>query len=233
MKNAHAQDSWVIISLGGSLIVPDAIAVTYLRKLRALLLRERNHRYVIVCGGGATSRRYIAAAKAAGARPTNRDLDWIGIRSLNLNADLVRLVFGSAAHPLVLFEPKDFRSALRARVIVSGALEPGSSSDLNAVRWAVRLGARRVINLTNIDAVYSANPKKHANAVPMHDLSWSDYRRIVGGKWTPGRDSPFDPVAARAAARAGLTVDVLDGTRLEDVRNALQEKSFHGTVIRP
>ena len=51
----------VVISLGGSLIVPEKININFLKKFRKLILDyiKKNNKVVIMCGGGRTARYYI------------------------------------------------------------------------------------------------------------------------------------------------------------------------------
>ncbi len=224
--------SWTIVSLGGSLIVPDHIDILYVRNLRRVLQPSAARRYVIVCGGGATSRRYIDAAKQAGARPKPNDLDAVGIRAIEMNAEFVRMVFGERAHHRVFAEPKEFVSSSK-HVLVCGAKHPGHSSDYNAVQWAIKMKTKRVVNLTNIDHVYNADPKKNHRAKPLHALSWQKYIKIVGTKWTPGLNTPFDPIAAKLADREKITVCIVNGHHLTQVTRALKGQTFDGTILHP
>ncbi|MFA7286487.1 MAG: UMP kinase [Patescibacteria group bacterium] len=223
-------NNWSVISLGGSIIVPDAISVSFLRRFRTLLLSFPSRRFAIICGGGNTNRIYNAAAKAIG-KPTDDDLDWIGIRSLTLNAELLRSAFGSQAYASVIANPADLKQLPKERIIIGAAYKPGCSSDLDAVLWAKRLQSKLVLNLSNITHVYSADPKRDKSAVPLSKLSWPAYRRIVGNHWTPRLNSPFDPKAAALAEKLGIAANIMDGRKLVNVRRAIQGKSFVGTRL--
>mgnify|MGYP001568336868 CR=1 FL=1 len=83
----------VILSLGGSLIAPDQVDITFLKKFRVLINKKNGTRFIIVCGGGMTCRRYQNAAKKLGVKE-HVELDWIGIKTTRLNAELVRTLFG-------------------------------------------------------------------------------------------------------------------------------------------
>lgn len=222
--------NWSVISLGGSIIVPDAIAVGFLKRFRALLLSFPKRRFVVICGGGNTNRVYNAAARLIG-KPTSDDLDWIGIRSLTLNAELLRSSFGEACYPHVVLNPADLKQIPKHRIIIGAAYKPGCSSDLDAVLWAERLGATRVLNLSNITHVYSNDPRLDPTATRLSALSWSQYRRIVGNTWTPRLNSPFDPKAAALAQRHGIKAAIMDGRKLSNVRRAILGKPFEGTVL--
>ena len=97
-----------VIALGGSLIVPhlsdtDGIDVLFLQSFRKFLLQElkKGNKYIVVTGGGRTTRVY---QKAAGqiVSMTSEDLDWVGIHSTRLNAHLLRTIFQKEAHPVVI-----------------------------------------------------------------------------------------------------------------------------------
>ena len=137
----------IVISLGGSLIIPENIDVDFLKDFKNLILShvEKGKKFVIITGGGEVNRRYNKAAKEL-ANPSDEDLDWIGIASLKLNAELLRVIFGKYAHSKVidnLGAPFSFDK----NVVIGSAYEPGKSTDWDSVLAAKHLGARKIINL--------------------------------------------------------------------------------------
>lgn len=222
----------IVISLGGSIVVPPkGIDVAYLAEFRRLILREiRNGvRVILVVGGGSTARAYQAAA-AEVTRLEHEDLDWLGIHATRLNAHLLRTVFRDQAQHVVVKNPMR-RIVWNRPMLIAAGWKPGRSTDDIAVRLAKRYGASRVINLTNIDAVYDKDPRTHRDAKPLSDLTWAAFRKIVGGKWVPGANAPFDPVASRLAAKWGLEVVIAKGTDLKNLKAILEGKAFRGTRI--
>jgi len=218
----------VVISLGGSIIVPDRIDVDFIHEFKRVILNLENERFVIICGGGKVCRRYQDAAKKTG-EISKEDLDWIGIRATRLNAELVRTCFGDDAHGKVIHDPNEPIDAIR-RIIVGAGFEPGSSTDLRAVQLAKRFGAFRVINMSNIDYVYSADPKKDPRAERMERISWPAFRKLVGNEWDPGLNMPFDPIASREAEQMGLEVAII-GNDMLNFENLLRGREFRGTTI--
>ena len=107
----------------------------------------------------------------------------------------------------------------------------GWSTDYVATRIAKRLKAKVVINLSNIDYVYDKDPNKHKDAEVICDISWKDFRAMVGNEWDPGMSAPFDPVASRLAHHSGIRVGILNGKNMENLDNLLKGKRFLGTVI--
>lgn len=221
----------IIMSLGGSLVIPDEIDVSFLKEFRALILAniERNKRFVIVLGGGKTCRKYQAAGREI-ADLGKRDLDWIGIHTNNFNAEFMRITYGAHAHPRVGRDPREHLN-FTEDVLFWGALAPGHSSDYDAVEVARRFGAKRILNLSNIDYAYDKDPKKYPDARPIKDISWGEYRALIPSEWDPGLNSPFDPMASSEAERLGLDVVIMNGKNLSTVQRCLDGEPFEGTLI--
>lgn len=218
----------LVISLGGSIIVPGEIDTAFLKRFREIILRLQQTRFLIICGGGTLCRKYQNVAKEISG-VSKADLDWIGIQATRLNAELVRSLFGTTAHGNVIHDPNEPIDTDK-RIIIGAGFEPGSSTDLRAVQLAERFGAGQVINMSNIDYVYSDDPKKNPDAVKLTGISWGDFRKLVGDEWDPGLSMPFDPIASRAAEAVGLTV-VIIGNDIENLDKLLKGDHFRGTTI--
>ncbi|HEX9503184.1 MAG TPA: UMP kinase [Patescibacteria group bacterium] len=206
-----------IISLGGSLIVPEEIDVGFLENFKKLLMARsrKGDFFVLAPGGGRTARKYAIAAKTLGNLNRN-DLDWLGIFSIKLNSLLLSSVF---------------KNQKNVKVMNMEEARPGRSSDYDSVIFAKRYKAKYIINLTNIDYVYDKNPRDHKDAKPMNNISWKDFRKIIGNKWDPGLNLPFDPVASKFAESLKLQVIVMNGNSLNNLQNFLSDKPYNGTVI--
>src|SRR3989338_5352967 len=183
-----------ILSLGGSLIIPDTLATPFLHDFKQLILEtiSPTHRVVIITGGGSIARTYQHAAKELGSTSA-ADLDWVGILASRLNAELVRSMFGSLAHSKVVYNPTEPLKTHK-QIIIGAGFEPGCSTDTDAVLLAHHLGAQTVVNLTNIDYVYDHDPRTHPDAKPFSEMRWGALRALVGGTWSPGLNMPFDPI---------------------------------------
>jgi uridylate kinase len=221
-----------VISLGGSLIAPPGgIDIGFLKKFRRLILKMigRGFDFVIIAGGGTTAREYMRAA-AEIAPVKTIDQDWIGIEATQINAALLKAIFTPAAYPEVIVYP--CAAAVRAKLIIGAGYQPGNSSDYVAVKLAARYGIGRIVNLSNIDYVCDRDPRKFKNAARKEKLSWPEFQKIVGRKWTPGLNAPFDPVAAALAGRLKLEVAVLNGRNLDNLHSYLAGRKFKGTIIK-
>lgn len=223
----------IVVSVGGSLIVPDAIATSFLTELRALILKEiqKGKQFAIITGGGKTARRYQEAAHAV--YPLSRDdLDWLGIHATRLNAQLVRNIFNDVAHPRVIKDPTLPITATEP-VIVAAGWKPGCSTDYDAVIIAHNIGAQKIVNLSNIDYIYTADPKKDPGATPIFHIGWGAFRKLIPDTWDPGLSSPFDPIAAREAEKFNIEVASINGEKLPEFEKYLAGEAFIGTIISP
>ena len=221
----------IIISLGGSLIIPDSIDIDFLKDFKSLILLNvaQGKKFVITTGGGKLCRRYQDVAKEFGS-PTNEDLDWIGIASLKLNAELLRVIFGEQANDKVISNlGTDFSS--EKPIIIGSAYEPGHSTDWDAVLAAKKIGAKKIINLSNIDYVYDSDPKKNPEAKKIEKISWAEYRKLIPKKITPGLNSPFDPTASEVAEKEGIKVIIMNGKPIDNLAKCLNGEKFLGTII--
>jgi len=221
-----------ILSLGGSLIVPEEVDHKFLKNFIELISErtKKGDRFIIVCGGGGVNRRYNMAAQKV--RPmTNNELDWLGIHATRYNAQLVRILFGKLAYEEVVINPYE-KVTTRKPVIIGAGYEPGWSSDYDAVYLANTYGCKRIANLSNIDYAYDKDPRLCPDAQKIKETDWADFRKIVGDKWEPRMSKPFDPIASREAEKLGLEVAILNGKKLKNLEKYLNGEKFIGTIIR-
>jgi uridylate kinase len=224
-----------VLSLGGSLIVPDHIDIEFLKRFRKLVLefadngKNKNKRLIIICGGGKTCRTYNQAAEKI-AHIKNDDLDWLGISATKLNAELIRCIFSDYAYEKVATDATVYIKTDKNIIIASG-YTPGYSSDKVAVMQAKNFNAKTVINMTNVDRVYDSDPRTNKDAKPFDKLSWKEFLNLIGEEWIPGKNVPFDPVASKLAMDFGIKTIILDGKNLDNLTRCLDNKDFIGTVI--
>ncbi len=228
-----SQVETIVMSVGGSLIVPGDIDTTFLKELKTLIEKETalGRRFIIIAGGGKTARRYQDAA-AAVSEIKSEDLDWLGLHATRLNGHLLLTIFRELAHRVMVTNPDDVLDVPKeAKLIIAAGYRPGASTDLRAIQIADRLGATKVINLSNTDYVYTDNPKTNPNATPIKDITWNEFRKLIPENWDPGLSSPFDPVAAREAEKLSIEVAQINGSRLLELDKYLTDQTFIGTRI--
>ena len=226
----------VVMSVGGSLIVPDQIDTAFLTTLKQCVehqIATYGRYFIIIAGGGKTARRYQdAAGKVANLNP--EDLDWMGIHATRLNGHLLRTIFRDIAHPTMITNPDDIIDVPRATpLVIAAGYRPGASTDLRAVQIAAHRHATKLINLSNIDYVFTDDPRTNPNAQKIEDISWSDFRAIIPAEWSPGLSAPFDPVAAQQAQALGIEVAIINGQKPDEIEKYLTGETFIGTRIHP
>lgn len=240
-KSAFLQDDMTdpnntfVLSLGGSLVVPNTgIDTQFLKDFNKFIRHQisaKKRRFFIVVGGGTTTRQYQkAATEVRGDNISDVDLDWLGIHATRLNAQLVRTIFQDIADPRVI---KHYEIILKIDkpVAIAAGWKPGRSSDFGAITICQDYNVKTAINMTNIDKVYTKDPKKFPDATPIDRISWKEYSKIIPQKWTPGMNVPFDPIASKLAQEEGVTVKILNGANLDNLEKALDDKPFSGSTI--
>lgn len=236
LNSAGNNSSWIVISVGGSLIVSkDGIDVAFLSSFKKTIIKlveEKEMRFVIVCGGGKTARDYQNACKEADPKMSDFDLDLIGVEATKLNAYLVGIIFGDMADQKIICDPTKVFFTNENIVIASG-WKLGCSTDYDAVLLALNVGAKKIINLSNIDAVYDGDPRYNPDAKILREISWDEYLKLIPEKWTPGLSTPFDPIASKEARKQGMEVFITNGNRLEDMKSYIESGFFSsGTIIK-
>ncbi|MFH1632083.1 MAG: UMP kinase [bacterium] len=225
----------IIMSIGGSLIVPNGGPdATYLRSLKKMIdgQLKRGRRFVIVTGGGKTARHYVQAASDVINKIDPEDLDWLGIHATRLNGHLMRTIFRKVAHPVMIKDPTRTPTRFKEQILVAAGWKPGWSTDYVACRIAKRLGSETILNVSNIDYVYDRDPREHKDAKPVEEMSWVDFRKIVGNEWSPVKSAPFDPVASRFCHKYKMRVAIVNGEDMTNVGRLVDGSKFKGTILQ-
>lgn len=222
-----------ILSVGGSIIIPKTgFDIGFLKSFRKLILKhvKKGDRFILVIGGGATCRQYQDAAQKV-VKMSLEDLDWLGIYTTVFNAQFVRFLFKDVAFEKIITNPHE-KVKTKKSILIGAGYKPGASTDIDAVFLAETYGATEILNLSNIEYVYTKDPRKFLDAKKIEKIDWKTFRKeIVGNTWIPGANAPFDPIASRRAEKIGLKVSILQGTNLKEVDRALSGKKFVGTII--
>lgn len=227
------EEDKIIISLGGSLIVPDGIDTDFLKSFKEVVLSEvkKGKKFIIITGGGKTARTYIESLLTISG-VTDWEKDMLGIHATRLNAELLKGVFGSDYVRGEIIIDYTLPIVFEKPILVGGGSEPGHSSDAVAVMVAKSTGAKTVINLSNIDRVYDSDPRKNPEAKSFEQISWTEYLDIIPKDWSPGLSSPFDPVASRMAQGEGIEVVIMNGRTAENLASYLNGDEYIGTIIK-
>lgn len=228
-----------ILSVGGSIIAPDKPDSTFLSEFVTMCKKwldaDKQNRLILVAGGGAPARVYQNGLKEVcektGAAFDANAADWIGIMATRLNAQLLKACFGDYCKNDVVYNPTEENLKFDGQVLVASGWKPGFSTDTDAVYLGEKFDAKTIVNLSNIEKVYTDDPRKNPDAKPLDTISWADFRKMVGDEWTPGKNCPFDPIASKKASELGMKVICAGGKNISNIQAILEDKEYFGTTI--
>ncbi|MGE4275194.1 MAG: UMP kinase [Candidatus Methanomethylophilaceae archaeon] len=222
----------VVVSIGGSILIPDRDDSSYIREL-SVLLRElvREQQIVVVCGGGKISRYYANTGRELGG--DTFQLDELGIMITRANAGLLRIALGELrVDELPVEAERAAELSEPGNVVVMGGTVPGHTTDAVSAMVARALGADRVVNATSVDAVYSEDPRVNPEAERYTDMSIDQLAEIVYSEHGAGKSSVFDPLGIKIAKDNGINIVIVDGRDLVELGNAIRGEGFRGTLVR-
>ncbi len=213
----------IVVRIGGSVLVPEDIDREVLKVIvrEVLKMREKNELFIVV-GGGRTARKYIDAAREYGI--SENSLDRLGIFSSQLNALLLATCLKDAE--VVKFEEV---SSVKG-IPVMGGTAPGQTTDTVAALLAESVGADVMVKVTDVDGVYTADPKTDKNAKKIHRMSFDELGKFCQKRFEAGISSVIDPVAAGIICRNRLKVVVIGKNDMEDLEK-VTKGDHSGTMI--
>ena len=224
----------IVISLGGSLIVPEKVDFKFLKIFVNTLKKHTNKwKFVVVCGGGSIARKYIELLKHE-KRASEKELSLAGIKVTRLNAQILMELFGKKyANDKLPMDMKDVKNDLHKNsIVICGALRyaPNSTSDGTSAKLANFLGSE-FINMTNVKGLFTANPftNKSAKFVPYE--SWAKFdKRANAIKYHSGQHFVLDQKAATMIRKDKIKTYIIDANT-KNITKILQGKKFTGTLI--
>jgi uridylate kinase len=221
----------IVISLGGSVLIPSLESHKIQGYSQVLKDIGARHQLFVVVGGGGEARRYIGAARVLGIDEARADE--IGIMVTRLNATLLLGALGTSAYPRVAESYTEAREyAETGKIVVIGGIAAAQTTDAVSAVLAEYVGADVLINATSVNGIYSADPRKDAAAVRHSCLTPCQLLDIIrGDRLFAGANTVFDVVAAKVVDRSGICLIVIDGRDPENLRRAVLEGTFTGTVV--
>ncbi len=213
----------LVISLGGSIFSAEE---KYLMNFIEIMKGRKS--YAIVVGGGKIARERISLLREMEA--SEYHLDKMGIQATRLNALTVSLALGNS-----MDIPKSIDEALEYLElygkVVMGGTEPGHTTDAVSLLLAEAYGAKRVVNITDIDYIYDKNPKLRG-AKRYSSISFEDILDLLNKEArNAGQNFPMDILSINIARRSGIEIDVVSFKDQDNVRRALEGEDFKGTRI--
>jgi len=231
----------IVISLGGSLLSDN---FTYKHIACYVAVFEKLHRdgynVIVTVGGGKTARQYIdilSGKKFSSSKEKHIKCDMIAVAVTHCNALLLKyLTDDKMVYPKIPKSNFAIRSAIKEQqkngcIIYCGGTHPNQSTDGVASFCALTSGANLIVNATNIDGVYTKNPKEHKDAKKTEKLSFNEFKKIISlNAQTPGKYALFDLWAIPRLKRKKIRLIVLDGREPENILRAVEGESI-GTEV--
>ena len=203
----------------------------FLKNFKSLL--KGKEKIGIVVGGGKIARDYV---KAASDFSKNQFWgDTLAVYATRLNASLVTRAFAEEACPVVF---QDFESAAIAskeyRIVVMGGTIPGITTDTDSVLLAEAMGAKRLVNVSNVDGIYDSDPRKSKKAKMFRKMTFKELLALANAsdKRAPGTNFVFDVIACKLAARTKLELHFVGGKNISDLPKAMKGAPHKGTIIK-
>ncbi|AGT35074.1 hypothetical protein N186_03550 [Thermofilum adornatum] len=203
-----------VIKLGGSLLFTEGgeLREEYVKSFLASLKKyseASDRKIVVVVGGGKVARRYIEVGRRLAVNESL--LDEIGIQVSRLNASLMHTAF-YGTFPLI---PDTLRRLhelvnLGMKIIFMGGLQPGQSTTTTAALAAESLGAELII-ATDVDGIYTEDPKKHPEASFLEEISVGELKRKFVSGQHAGEYRLIDLYALNIIERGRIATYVLNG----------------------
>ncbi len=223
----------IVLSLGGSLIIPEEVDYQYLKEFKKTILKNtKNYKFIVACGGGSIARKYISALKKAGKN--ERFQSYSGIGATRMNARFMNYFFGIDPDKGIPRSKFTLKKYLKKRdIIFCGALDyqPNQTSDSTAAKLAKNYKSI-FINLTNVKGLYDKNPKKYPNAKFIKEISWKNFNKKANeSKYFPGQHFVLDQTASKIILDNKIPTYII-GKNIKQLDNILKGKKFTGTLIK-
>ncbi|MFH0896612.1 MAG: UMP kinase [Candidatus Bathyarchaeota archaeon] len=222
----------IVIKIGGHIFAsrPEKWIKEYSEVLKKL--QVDGYKIVAIMGGGIEARKYIQVAKKLGGSELICDI--LGIEVSRLNSRLLITALGESAYPEPPTSIEDLRKAFEGgKIVAMGGLQPGHSTNAVGILVAEAIGADLFINATDVDGVYTSDPKKDPKAKKLDVIKTDELLTLISReRIEAGSYALFDPVAIRIVERSGIPTRIVDGRKPENIIRAIIGKAV-GTLIEP
>lgn len=220
----------VVVSIGGSILVPGNNDSEFILKLSEMLRSICDKvQIAVVCGGGKTARYYAETGRALGGN--TYELDILGIGATRLNAQLLSLAMGDMPNKVPETTKELAESSAPGKVVIMGGTVPGHTTDAVATMVAKDMGADRIVNATSVDAVYTDDPRTNKDAERISRMTIRELKDIVYSEHGASKSSVFDPLGVKIAMEEKIDILVVDGRDVDELRNAILGNEINGTFI--
>jgi len=222
----------IVVRVGGSVVASPpnpALISKYADLLKDL--RKQGHEVVAVVGGGALARDFIRIAGELELDEAKRD--WAAIHVSRLFAQLFVMRLGEAGCGIVPVSLDEAFSCLeQGKIVVMGGLKPGMTTDAVAAMVGERMKADLLVKASDVDGVFTKDPKKHSDAKKIDELRFKDLMRLFEeNRHKAGIHQILDPEAVKILRKGEMKMVVVNGFKPENILLAVKGEKV-GTTIR-
>ncbi len=223
----------VVISLGGSMMFSDGeYDQEFIKNFAALALSlSKQAPIAIVVGGGSLAKKYCERERAGGKGEFFADR--AAIKATVENARVLAKAIGANASVADSFDSAQ-AAVEKGMIPVGHGILEGITTDTVSVLLAERIGAKTVVNVSRVEAVYDSDPEKNPKAKRFDSMAHKELVALASASDARNARTnfPFDSIAAKIAARSNITIYFVDGRKLEEVEKAVLGKPHKGTAVK-
>ena len=234
----HLQKKRVVIKLSGSIFSLSNnneqdnhdYYNTFKQYSDVLTNLTNNVQPIVITGGGSIARLYINFARKLGQDEASLDL--LGIAISRINAKLLIASLGNYAYPDVPQSLDDVGRFVESnKIIVSGGLHPGQSTNATSALIAEKTRASEFINATDVNGIYDSDPRKNNNAHLFEKIEVNKLlKMLLEESSMAGEYDLLDIVALKVIERSKIkTKVILSNPR--NIYNTIHGRNFMGTEL--
>lgn len=190
----------------------------------------RNVQLIVITGGGSIARLYINFARKLGLDEASLDL--LGIAISRVNAKLLIASMGHFAYPEVPMSLDDVARFVESnKIIVSGGLHPGQSTNATSALIAEKTRASEFINATDVNGIYDSDPRKNKNAHLFAKIELDKLlNMLLKESSMAGEYDLLDIVALKVIERSKIRTKVILSNP-KNISNTVQGRKYIGTEL--
>jgi uridylate kinase len=185
---------------------------------------------IVITGGGSIARLYIKFARKLGLDEASLDL--LGIAISRVNAKLLIASLGNYAYPEIPQSLDDVGRFIESnKIIVSGGLHPGQSTNATSALIAEKTRASEFINATDVKGIYNSDPRKNNNAQLFEKIELGKLLTLLLKESSmAGEYDLLDIVSLKVIERSKIRTKVILSDP-KNISNAIQGRNYIGTEV--
>ena len=185
---------------------------------------------IVITGGGSIARLYINFARKLGQDEASLDL--LGIAISRINAKLLIASLGNYAYPDVPQSLDDVGRFVESnKIIVSGGLHPGQSTNATSALIAEKTRASEFINATDVNGIYDSDPRKNNNAQLFEKIEVNKLlKMLLKESSMAGEYDLLDIVALKVIERSKIKTKVILSNPT-NIYNTIHGRGYIGTEL--